>query len=150
MRVRVCVFGSDYGGFSAISFSSSIISNSGKFEFSGVSKVSQVIEALQEVCPRSDFNLKYFNEKLDRALSLDNLVDSEDEVLELTALRKTGDGDEGEDEPRGRSTLKNESHCRIVLQYKGSETPVFLEPGDVPFEFEKGLFTSVVAFMVFK
>ena len=114
-----------------------------------MNKISDVIEELQNRYPGKDYFMKYFDDRLDLTERLKDIAESDDETLELEAFEKA-DGDDGEEKPRDRSTLRNESDCRIVIQHKGRRTPTFLAPGDVPFEFKTGFFESMKAFIVFR
>lgn len=52
--------------------------------------------------------------------------------------------------PSLRSKIQNSSDCKVVIQNKAGQTPIFLEPDDHPFEFQMGWLASKKMFVVFR
>ena len=68
---------------------------------------------------------------------------------ELTAFKKKEELNSS-DEKRAKLTLKNTSDCKIVVQTTENQGPIFLDPGDCPFQFKISWFAFKKSFMVFR
>ena len=67
----------------------------------------------------------------------------------LTAFKKKEELNSS-DEKRAKVTLKNTSDCKIVVQTTENQGPIFLDPGDCPFQFKISWFAFKKSFMVFR
>ena len=131
------------------------LSNSWTHEIlSGLTTVSEVRGALLEKYPGTGFHIKCFSQELRDEEELRDLVESDDDVPELTVFkslqREEKSAEKGEDAARARTTISNKSGQVLVVQHKGNKTPTFLRPGDCPLQFQSSFFSFTEAFMLFR